>query len=82
MPKNCKNLMTMLERRRIPIEGGVWVDAYNMVTNRIAGTVKARIDHNNLYFVTELYECALREDGDRPQGDTRSDTLTEGRADS
>ena len=82
MPKNCKNLMTMLEQRRIPIEGGVWVDAYNMVTNRIAGAITVRLDNTNQRFVTELYECALREDGDRPQGDTRSDTLTEGRTDS
>ena len=46
----------MMENR-LPIRGGIWVDAYNMVTGEIAGTIKARIDANNLYFVTELYEC-------------------------
>lgn len=40
----------------IPIEKGVWIDAYNKITNRVAGTIKARIDANNLYFVTELNE--------------------------
>lgn len=60
----------------------MWVDAYNMVTNRIAGTVKARIDHNNLYFVTELYECTLREDGDWQDSDTCPDEESEGRTDS
>lgn len=56
MLKKCKNLELMMERRTLPIEGGYWVDAYNKSTSRIAGTVKARIGHNNLYFVTELYE--------------------------
>lgn len=36
--------------------GGVWIDAYNKITNKVAGTIKARIDQNNLYFVTELNE--------------------------
>lgn len=43
-------------RGKIPINGGWWIDAYNMVVSPIAGTIKARINHNNLYFVTELYE--------------------------
>lgn len=46
----------MAERHLIPIEKGVWIDAYNKITNRVAGTIKARIDANNLYFVTELNE--------------------------
>ena len=46
----------MAERHLISIEGGVWIDAYNKITNKVAGTIKARIDANNLYFVTELYE--------------------------
>ena len=46
----------MVERHLIPIEGGVWIDAYNKITNKVAGTIKARIDANNLYFVTELNE--------------------------
>lgn len=46
----------MAERHLIPIEKGVWIDAYNKITNRVAGTIKARIYTNNLYFVTELNE--------------------------
>ena len=46
----------MAERHLVPIEGGVWIDAYNKITNKVAGTIKARIDANNLYFVTELNE--------------------------
>jgi hypothetical protein len=38
------------------LRGGVWIDAYNKITNNVAGTIKARIDANNLYFVTELNE--------------------------
>lgn len=56
MISQCKNLMTMLQNCTIPIRGGQWIDAYNKSTSPIAGTIKARIDHNNLYFVTELYE--------------------------
>lgn len=56
MIRKCKNLEWMAERHLIPIEGGVWLDAYNKIHNKVAGTIKARIDHNNLYFVTELYE--------------------------
>lgn len=56
MIRKCKNLEWMAERNLIPIESGVWVDAYNKITNKVAGTIKARIDANNLYFVTELNE--------------------------
>ena len=55
MVRKCKNLELMAERGLIPFEGGVWVDAYNKVVSPIAGTIKARIDANNLYFVTEFY---------------------------
>lgn len=34
----------------------MWIDAYNKITNKVAGTIKARIDANNLYFVTEINE--------------------------
>lgn len=56
MVTRCKNLEQMLREGKIPIRGGWWIDAYNMVVSPIAGTIKARINHNNLYFVTELYE--------------------------
>ena len=30
----------------------LWIDTYNQVTNKIAGTIKARIDSNCMYFVS------------------------------
>ena len=30
----------------------LWIDTYNQVTNEIAGTIKARIDSNCMYFVS------------------------------
>lgn len=55
MVTRCKNLEQMLREGKIPIRGGWWIDAYNKVVSPIAGTIKARIDANNLYFVTEFY---------------------------
>lgn len=40
------------------IRGGVisepylWIDTYNQCVNKIAGTIKARIDSNCMYFVS------------------------------
>lgn len=62
MVYKCKNLEWMAENRRIPIRGGIWIDAYNKITNKVAGTIKARIDHNNLYFVTELNVISSNKD--------------------
>ena len=30
----------------------LWIDTYNQITNDIAGTIKARIDGNCMYFVS------------------------------
>lgn len=30
----------------------LWIDTYNQVTNVVAGTIKARIDSNCMYFVS------------------------------
>ncbi len=30
----------------------LWIDTYNQVTNEVAGTIKARIDSNCMYFVS------------------------------
>lgn len=30
----------------------MWIDTYNQSVNDIAGTIKARIDQNNMYFVS------------------------------
>ena len=49
--------MRSLLDRGIPFQGGQWLDTYNGITNpKISGTVKARIDQNNMYFVTQAYE--------------------------
>ena len=41
----------------IPFKGGVYLDTYNQIYNeQICGTIKARIDQNNCYFVTQVVE--------------------------
>lgn len=45
----------MLKNGKIPPLHGVWVDAYNhSAKGKIAGTIMARIDTSNNYFVTTL----------------------------
>ena len=45
----------LLQDNPPPMRGGCWIDTYNGIWNEeIAGTIKARIDGNNQYFVTEL----------------------------
>lgn len=45
----------------------LWIDTYNQCVNDIAGTIKARIDSNCMYFVSvEVYEeNADKDDGGR-----------------
>lgn len=33
-------------------KSGLWIDTYNQTTSEIAGTIKARIDTNCMYFVS------------------------------
>lgn len=41
----------------IPFKGGVYLDTYNQIFNTmVCGTIKARIDQNNMYFVTQCVE--------------------------
>ena len=41
----------------LPYRGGLWLDTYNQIYNTIvAGTIKARIDGNCMYFVTSVCE--------------------------
>lgn len=41
----------------LPFRGGLWIDTYNGIYNEaISGTIKARIDANCMYFVTQTYE--------------------------
>ena len=35
-------------------EGGLWVDAYNQCVSTIAGTIRARVDGCNMFYVTEM----------------------------
>ena len=60
--KRCKNLEWMLERGIVPISHAVWVDAYNKICAKVAGTISTRTDPSNQRFVTELYEndCDIR----------------------
>lgn len=46
-----KRLENLLKSGKVPIRGGVWLDAYNQVVSDIAGTIAARINDSN-HFVT------------------------------
>ena len=35
------------------IGGGLWIDTYNQSVSDIAGTIKARVNANCMYFVSE-----------------------------
>ena len=48
--------MQMLIDKGIPFRGGVYLDTYNQMYSDICGMVKARIDQNNMYFVTQVLE--------------------------
>lgn len=36
--------------------GGLWIDTYNQSVSDIAGTIKARVNANCMYFVSDEYE--------------------------
>ena len=44
-------LESMIAARQIN-KPWLWIDTYNQVVNDIAGTIKARIDTNCMYFVS------------------------------
>ena len=46
-----KRLENLLKSDKVPIRGGVWLDAYNQTVSDIAGTIAARINDSN-HFVT------------------------------
>ena len=51
-----KRLAALIESG-IPFKSGVWLDTYNRIYNiSVSGTIKARIDANCMYFVTQVYE--------------------------
>jgi hypothetical protein len=50
-------ILQSLVDKGIPFRGGVWLDTYNQIFNtKVSGTIKARIDSNCMYFVTQVYE--------------------------
>ncbi len=55
MSRNTKTggvrLKTMLQRGMID-RAWLWIDTYNQCVNEVAGTIKARIDSNCMYFVS------------------------------
>ena len=46
----------MIDERKIPNQGGVFIDAYNQTINEeIAGTITTRVDASNMTFITDEY---------------------------
>lgn len=55
-PTGGKRLAALIDAG-IPFQGGVWLDTYNGIYNtEYSGTIKARIDGNCMYFVTQVVE--------------------------
>lgn len=51
-----KRLKSLLDKG-IPFRGGQWLDTYNGICSEgVTGTIKARIDSNCMYYVTQRYE--------------------------
>ena len=48
-----KRLQTMIDRKLIN-DAWLWIDTYNQCVGYIAGTIKARIDANCMYFVSVI----------------------------
>ena len=47
-------LVQMIERGRLPIRDGQWIDTYNQITDPdCAGTLRTTVDHSNMYYVME-----------------------------
>ena len=65
-----KRLQTMLHKIN---RGRLWIDTYNQRVSDIAGTIKARINTNCMYFVSE--DSSNEEDG---QSDDRGERSSSG----
>lgn len=49
-----KRLVKMIREGRIPIRGGVFIDAYNQsISEEIAMTITTRVDASNSVYVTD-----------------------------
>lgn len=56
-PTGCVRLESLIESNTPPMKDGVWLDTYNGIWNdSVAGTIKARIDGNCMYYVTQVIE--------------------------
>ena len=56
-PSGGIRLASLLDTAKVPFRGGIWLDTYNGIFNTsISGTIKARIDSNCMYFVTQVCE--------------------------
>lgn len=55
------------------IGGGLWIDTYNQSVSDIAGTIKARVNANCMYFVSEDLS-----DEENRQSDDRGERSTSG----
>ena len=51
-PTGGKRLESMLKGGGQIMQPFLWIDTYNQRTDTIAGTIKARIDANCMYFVS------------------------------
>lgn len=55
-PTGGIRLQTLIDKG-VLFKGGVYLDTYNQIYNdKVCGTIKARIDQNNMYFVTQVCE--------------------------
>lgn len=51
-----KRLASLIESGTL-FRVGIWLDTYNGIYNTdISGVIKARINTNNMYYVTQAYE--------------------------
>lgn len=49
--------LAKLIEKGVPFRNGVYLDTYNQIySTNVFGTIKARTDQNNMYFVTQAYE--------------------------
>lgn len=56
-PTGGVRLESLIGNNTPPFKGGVYLDTYNGIWNdRVCGTIKARIDSNCMYFVTDVIE--------------------------
>lgn len=47
-----KRLENLLKSGKVPIKGGVWLDAYNQAVSDIAGTITVGVSYRCQTFVT------------------------------